>query len=133
MGEVAPDSASAPVKSFRDLRVWQSSMDLCVAVYALTRGFPKHEMYGLSSQLQRAAVSVPANIAEGRHRGHAREYLQFVSVARGSLAEVETYLELVTRLGYATNHEIDPVVGLAASVSRQLVALRDAIAKSIRP
>ena len=80
------------VRGFRDLRVWQAAMELVVEVYALTRGFPRSELYGLSNQMQRAAVSGPANIAEGHARHHPREYLNFLSVAEGSLAELETYL-----------------------------------------
>jgi four helix bundle protein len=72
------------VQGFRELRVWQSGMQLVVGVYELTRALPKSELYGLSSQIQRAAVSVPANIAEGHARSHLREYLQFLSIARSS-------------------------------------------------
>ncbi len=115
------------VQSFRDLRVWQSGMELVVGVYELTRSLPKSEVYGLSSQLQRAAVSIPANIAEGHARHNLREYLQFLSIARGSLTEVETYLELIPRLGYASSDQIQPLLDLAASISRQLIALRDSL------
>ncbi|MGH2618376.1 MAG: four helix bundle protein [Thermomicrobiales bacterium] len=115
------------VQSFRDLRVWQSAMQLVVDVYELTRTFPKSEVDGLSSQMQRAAVSVPANIAEGHTRRNLREYLQFLSVARASLAEVETYLDLVPLLAYASPERIQPLLDLAASVSRQLIALRDSL------
>lgn len=79
------------VQGFRELRVWQAGMELVEGVYGLTRAFPKHELYGLAGQLQRAAVSVPANIAEGHTRHHLGEYLHHLSIARGSLAEVETY------------------------------------------
>ena len=115
------------VQSFRDLRVWQSGMELVVEVYALTRILPKSGTYGLSSQLQRAAVSGPANIAEGHSRHHLREYLHFLSIARGSLAEVQKYLDLVPRLDYAPSARTQPVLDLSASVSRQLVALRDSL------
>lgn len=107
-------------------------MELVVAVYGLTRTLPKAETYGLSSQLQRAAVSVPANIAEGHARQHLREYLHFLSIARASLAEVETYLELIPRLAYAPNEQIQSVLELAASVSRQLIALRDSLATRLQ-
>jgi four helix bundle protein len=102
-------------------------MELVVAVYRLTRTFPKFETYGLSSQLQRAAVSIPANIAEGQTRNSPKEYLHFIAIARGSLAEVETYLELAPLLGYAPPERIAPLLDLAASVSRQLVALRSSL------
>lgn len=120
------------VRSFRDLRVWQSAMDLVVKVYELTRTFPRSETYGLSSQLQRAAVSIPANIAEGHARRNLGEYLHFLSIARGSLAEVQTYLELVPRLAYARIEHIEPLVELSASVSRQLVALRDSLSRQVK-
>ncbi len=120
------------VRSFRGLRVWHSGMDLVVAIYGLTKTFPKSETYGLSSQLQRAAVSVPANIAEGHSRQSLRAYLQFIAIARGSLAEVETHLELAPRLGCASSAQITPILNLAASISRQLIALRDALSTRLK-
>jgi four helix bundle protein len=123
---------SKAVQSFRDLRVWQSAMELVVGVYELTRSLPKSEVYGLSSQIQRAAVSVPANIAEGHSRRNLREYLNFLSIARGSLAEVETYLELVQRLAYAPPEQVQSLLNLAASVSRQLIALRDSLSTRLQ-
>ena len=115
------------VQTFRDLRVWQTGMDLVVGVYELTRTQPKSEIYGLSSQLQRAAVSVPANIAEGHTRHAIREYLHFLSIARSSLAEVATYLELVWRLSYAAPERTQPLLDLTLSLNRQLLALRDSL------
>ena len=115
------------VHSFRDLRVRQSGMDLVVRVYDVTRAMPKSEIYGLSSQIQRAAVSVPANIAEGHTRHHLREYLHFLSIARSSLAEVATYAELIERLSYAPPDKTQPLLDLAFSLNRQLLALRDSI------
>jgi four helix bundle protein len=120
------------VQSFRDLRVWESGMELVVGVYGLTQTFPKSEVYGLSSQLQRAAISVPANIAEGHSRRNLREYLHFLSIARGSLAEVETYLEPVQRLSYASPDQVRQLLDLAASVSRQLIALRDSLSTRLQ-
>jgi four helix bundle protein len=107
-------------------------MDLVVQVYELTRTLPKSETYGLASQMQRAAVSVPANIAEGHSRRHLREYLQFLSVARASLSELETYLELVPRLGYATDDHMQHLFSLAVSVGRQLVALQNSLSKRVQ-
>ena len=120
------------VQSFRDLRVWQSGMELVVGIYELTRNLPKSEIYGLSSQLQRAAVSVPANIAEGQTRSSLKEYLHFLSIARSSLAEVETYLELVQRLSYLPPDRIKPLLDLATSTHRQLIALRNSLATRLR-
>ena len=87
------------VKSYRDLRVWQASMDLVELIYQMTRGFSKQETYALCSQMQRAAVSIPSNIAEGHTREHIKEYLHHLSMAQASFAELETQLEIATRLG----------------------------------
>jgi four helix bundle protein len=89
------------IQSYRDLQVWRKAMVLAADVYRLTRDMPKHEEYRLSAQLIRAAASVPANLAEGHGRGTRRDYAQFVSIARGSLAEVETFLLLVSDLELA--------------------------------
>ena len=88
------------VKSYRELIVWQKAMDFAEHVYRVQRRFPDEERYGLCDQLRRAAVSVPSNIAEGRGRDSARDYAHFLTLARGSLNEVMTQLELATRLGY---------------------------------
>jgi four helix bundle protein len=120
------------IQSFRDLRVWQSGMELVVEVHELTRALPKSEIYGLSSQLQRAAVSVPANIAEGHTRNHLREYLQFLSIARSSLAEVATYLELIERLSYVPPERTQPLIECTVALNRQLLALRDSLSTRLQ-
>lgn len=117
------------IKSFRDLRVWQEAMDLVVDVYRLTERYPAHEAYGLTSQMQRAAVSVPANLAEGHTRESHKEYLQHVSIAHASLAELQTHLEIAARLGYGTAEKLHELLGRSASLSRQLYALRNALLK----
>lgn len=121
------------IRSFRDLRVRQSAMDLVEQVYHLTRRFPKHEMYGLASQMQRAAVSVPSNIAEGHTRSHSREYLHHLSIARGSLAELQTQLEIARRLMYCSAEEIEPLIARTDSPGKQLYMLRNALTKNIDP
>ena len=88
-------------KTHKDLDVWKQAMGLARDVYALTGGFPKEEVYGLTSQMRRAAVSVPSNIAEGAARGSAKEFLKFLYVALGSLAELETQWVLATDFNYA--------------------------------
>ena len=88
------------IKSHRDLIAWQKAMELVVCVYTLSKSFPKEEVYGLTSQLRRAAVSIPANIAEGQGRRSKTEFKQFLGHARGSLLEVDTHLELALRLEY---------------------------------
>ena len=107
-------------------------MDLVVGIYELTRTLPKPEVYGLSSQMQRAAVSVPANFAEGHTRNSLKEYLHFLSIARASLAEVETYLELVQRLSYVPPDRIGPLLDLTISTHRQLIALRNSLTARLR-
>src|SRR5271154_3028023 len=105
------------VKSFRDLDVWRLSLDLAEAVYQCTASFPKSELFGLTAQMRRAAVSVPSNIAEGRSRSSTKEFLQFLSIALGSLAELETQFELAVRLGY-TDNAVHPVISLAEAVGK---------------
>ncbi|HEY3135605.1 MAG TPA: four helix bundle protein [Blastocatellia bacterium] len=117
------------VKSFRDLRVWQAAMDLVEKIYRLTQKFPAQEAYGLTNQLRRAAVSIPSNIAEGHARQHTKEYLNFLSVTQGSLAELQTQIEIAGRLGYLPKSSADEVVDDSISLSKQLYALRNAIAK----
>jgi four helix bundle protein len=90
-------------RGFRRLTVWQKSYTFVLGVYGYSKTFPGEERYGLTSQLQRAVISIPANIAEGYERNHRKEYLQFLHIARGSLGEVETYLLLGRDLGYLTN------------------------------
>jgi len=89
------------VRSFRDLEVWHLGLELAETVYRCTARFPKAELFCLTSQMRRAAVSIPSNIAEGRARNSSREFLYFLSISRGSLAELETQLELAIRLDYA--------------------------------
>ncbi len=112
------------VKSHRDLIVWQKAMDLAEVIYRLAQSFPKSETYGLVSQATRAAVSVPANIAEGNARGTPRDYAHFVSVAKGSLMETETYLLLAVRLGYLDTQTAGPTLALITEISKMLTALR---------
>lgn len=120
------------IMSFRDLRVWQLAMELVERVYRLTRSFPRNEIYGLTSQIQRAAVSVPSNIAEGHTREHTKEYLHHLSVAQASLAELETQLEIATRLKYVSSRDSEPIAERVGSLGRQLYALRNALLKRSR-
>jgi four helix bundle protein len=88
------------IKSHKDLKVWQESMTLVTQIYKISEDFPKHEIYGLSSQIRRAAVSIPSNIAEGAGRKGENEFKRFLFIALGSLSEVETQLEISQRLNY---------------------------------
>ena len=119
------------LNSFRDLRVWQLSMELVEIIYRLTRNFPKHEIYGLTSQIQRAAVSVPSNIAEGHTREHTKEFLHHLSIAQASLAELDTQLEIAARLNYLETSELGPVRERVVSLGKQQYALRNALLKKI--
>src|SRR5215813_6291746 len=119
------------IKSFRDLRVWQAGMDLVEQVYLLTRTFPKHEVYGLAGQMQRAAVSIPSNIAEGHTREHLAEYLQHLSVAHASLAELQTQADIACRLGYVGDDAAQTLEDEMMSLSKQLYALRNALVRRL--
>ncbi len=110
----------AGINSYRDLVVWQQAMDLAAAAYTITKAWPKEELYGLTSQLRRAASSVPANIAEGFGRENRGSYQQFLRIAQGSLKEFETHLLLAERVGIATDKDIDPLMTMSESVGKLL-------------
>jgi four helix bundle protein len=118
-----------PVTSFRDLRVWQVGMNLVERIYQLTQVFPAQELYGLTRQMRRAAVSIPSNIAEGHAREHLKEYLHHVSMAQASLAELQTQLEIASRLSYVSPDDVADTLEEAVRLSKQLYALRNALAK----
>ena len=120
------------IKSYRDLVVWQSAMDLVVDVYRFSRTLPSNERFGLTSQMQRASVSIPANIAEGHSRRSRREYLQFVSIASASAAELETHLAICNRLGYDKDDSLEALRANTHRVGRLLVALEQALKKPRR-
>lgn len=115
------------VKSYRDLRVWQAGMDLAVRIYKLTGEFPREELYGITSQMRRAAVAIPSNIAEGHTREHTREYSQFVAVVQGSLSELATQLEIAIRIGYCSEEKTQELRSVITGLGRQLYSLRDAL------
>lgn len=120
------------IKDFTDLRVWRLGIDLAEEIYRKTSPFPQRERYGLASQLQRAAVSVPSNIAEGNARNRTGDYLRFLAIARGSLAEIKTQLIVATRLGYLNQSSANGVLKLVDDIVRQLTALYSAIERSQR-
>lgn len=113
--------------SFRDLRVWQDAFRLSVETYRKTADFPKHELYGLSQQMRRAAVSVPSNIAEGKGRRTNREFTQFLYNARGSLLELQTQVMISQELGYISEKESRELLDEATQVGRSLAGLINAI------
>jgi four helix bundle protein len=121
------------IRDFQDLEVWQMAMDLSERIYRLTWEFPRHEVYGLASQLQRASVSIPSNIAEGRMRGTLRDYAHFVSMARGSLAEVRTPLILAQRLDYTTTEQSDTLLRKSEHLAKRLNDLRRSLQSRLEP
>jgi len=108
------------VQSFRDLLVWQRAIQLSVAIYRLTKDFPREELYGLSSQIRRAAVSVPSNIAEGHGRLGTGEYRQFLGFARGSNFELQTQIEIARALGFGDSKLLDEAEGLSFEVGKMI-------------
>ena len=116
-------------RSYKDLVAWQKAMDLVTAIYRATAEFPRQEQFGLTSQLRRAAVSIPSNIAEGQGRLSEKEFRYFLGQARGSLMEVETQLQIGQNLGYLKLEKIKPLLTLCAEVGRILNGLLASIAK----
>lgn len=117
-------------KHFRDLQVWQRSMQLAREVYAVTQEFPKSEAFGLTSQLRRASVSVPSNIAEGHGRLSDKLFAVFLGQARGSLFEIETQLELAGSLGFVDIHKLEPLLHECVEIARMLNGLLNTIKKN---
>ncbi len=119
------------VRTFKDLIVWQEAMELVVEIYKITRQFPKAEMYGLCSQMQRAAVSIPSNIAEGNQRNSIPHYLQFVSIARGSLGELETQIIISNKLEYLDKVTQENLLLQTAKVGRLIGGLMKSLKAKI--
>jgi four helix bundle protein len=120
------------IKNYRDLLVWQKAMDLAANVYRLIDSFPKQEEFGLKSQIRRAATSIPANIAEGHGRDHLGDYLRHLSIAKGSLAELETHILLAIRLTYLNEDKAGDILLFADELSRMLNGL-SAKLRSLKP
>lgn len=118
-------------ESFRDLLAWQKAMTLVTEVYRATEAFPKNELYGLTSQVRRSAVSVPSNIAEGKGRFTKKEYVHFLANARGSLCEMQTQLEIAMNLGYLADTAFNDLDQQAREVGRVLNGLMKAIRASL--
>ncbi len=112
------------MKGHRDLIAWQKAMELVTEVYRITQTFPKEELYGLTSQMRRSAVSIPSNLAEGHGRNSRKEFHQFVGQARGSLVELETQLEIALNLGYLQKDEAEVLLDRASEVGRLVNGLR---------
>jgi four helix bundle protein len=120
-----PGSTKKPIQDYQDLLVWQKSMDLVAEVHKIVGLLPLNEQYALSSQIRRAAVSVPANIAEGFGRWHKKEFVRFLLVANGSAKELETHLLISVRLGFLKREAIEKAVQMGKEASKMIFALRD--------
>ena len=114
---------TAPLNSYRELTVWRDGIALVKACYLVTRAFPKDELFGLTSQIRRSAVSVPANIAEGYGRGTRKDYVRHLMIAQGSLKELETHLIIAVEVGHTSQAGIDPILGRCDQLGRGLGAL----------
>jgi four helix bundle protein len=116
---------------YRQLKVWQKAMDLAKQCYLATRVFPTEEKFGLISQIRRAAVSVPANIAEGNSRTHTKEFLNHLSMARGSLAELETLLLLSEQIGFLAEESCAALLSMCDEISRMLSGLKKSLEEKL--
>lgn len=111
------------INSFRDLLVWQKSMSLVTSIYQLTRDFPHAEMFGLTSQLRRASISIPSNIAEGYGRNTSKDYLRYLQIALGSLYEMQTQLEIASNLHFLDIVDFKKMISLCLEIERMLTSL----------
>ena len=121
------------METHKDLRVWQQSIEMVTSIYLMTQSFPKEETFGLVSQLRRASVSVPSNIAEGYARGTDKEKLHFLRISSGSMSEVETQLLLGLNLGYIGQEKYNELSEIVTSVWKQLNSLISSIKKRLTP
>lgn len=115
------------IKDYRDLLVWQKSMSLAKEIYLFTESFPQHEIYGITNQMRRSAVSVPSNIAEGHGREAPKEFARFLRIARGSLSELQTQLYLSTDLNYGDNTQFNNLMAASEEIGRMLRGLQNTL------
>jgi four helix bundle protein len=126
---LSPVPPKKKIESYQDLLVWQKAMDLVELTYKIVVKLPINEQYGLSSQLRRAAGSVPANIAEGFGRWHAKEFVRFLLIANGSVKELETHLLIAVRLHLIQPNDTEASMQMAKEISKMIFALRDKLSK----
>ena len=119
------------IKHYKDLLVWQKSMDLAVEVYNVIKSLPKEELFGLSDQMRRAVVSVPSNIAEGQQRSSTKDYIRFLHIAKGSLGELETQVMLCERLNYLEKEKINKLVDQCIEIQRMISGLINSLSSGI--
>lgn len=118
------------MKSFKDLIVWQKSIQLCTQIYRITENFPKHELFGLTSQIRRCAVAIPSNIAEGQKRNYKNEFIQFLRIAYSSGAELETQLYISYQIGYLNKNNYDKLNSLLEEIMKMLNSLLKKLSNS---
>jgi len=123
------EEQSKKIKGHKDLEVWKKSMDFVVAIYKDTAGFPREEIYGLTNQMRRAAVSIPSNIAEGAARNGKKEFIQFLYIAMGSLSELETQIIITERLRYIPN--VDSLINECSIIKKLLNGLIISLTKNV--
>lgn len=111
------------ISSYKDLLVWQKGIVVCEKVYIITEKFPREEIYGLTSQMRRAAVSIPSNIAEGRNRGTRKDFIQFLRIALGSTSELETQIEIARKLPQTNKLSYEEIAILLEEVSKMLTSM----------
>jgi four helix bundle protein len=119
------------IKNYRDLKIWQKSMQLVDEIYKVTKNFPKDEVYGIISQIKRASHSIPANIAEGSKRNSSKEFVNFLSIARGSLAEVETFLEIAFMQNFIKIEKRDELLSLCVEIEKMTGKLIAVLSENI--
>ncbi|AKQ47309.1 hypothetical protein TH63_19335 [Rufibacter radiotolerans] len=118
--------------NFKELKIWQEAMKLAKQVYEVSATFPANERYGLTSQINRAAVSVPSNISEGAGRGSNKEFIQFLNIARGSAFEIETQLLLAQSLGFVSEEQLQPLLQQVSMVQRMINRFKDKLLSDLK-
>lgn len=122
------------MKGHHKLKIWNQSIQMVTKIYKLTKTFPNHELYGLTSQIRRSAISIPSNVAEGAARSSTKEYINFLSIAQGSCSELETQLIIAKNLGYGSNKQffdnIDPILEELNEISMMITGLKKSLHRS---
>lgn len=116
------------IKDFKDLIVWQKAMELAAETYLIVKKLPKEELFALSDQIRRAAISIPSNIAEGQGRNSTKEFIHFLAIAKGSKAELETQLLLCVKVNYLNSSEIGTAINLVQEVGKMINAIQKSLA-----
>ena len=116
-------------KTHKDLDVWKKSIDLVSEIYEITKSFPKEEIYGITNQMRRAAVSIPSNISEGATRMHNKEYLQFLNIALGSTSELETQLIISNNINYINTDQMNSILDKLNNIRKMIIGLKKSLNK----